>query len=59
MIYLLAVALLCVGVYCVLAKRNLIKIIIGIAIIEYAVNYSSSSSAIDGRGALPFWLATN
>lgn len=38
MIYLLCLALFGVGLYCVLLKRNLIKIIIGIAIMEYAVN---------------------
>ncbi len=38
MIYLLCLILFCVGLYCVLTKRNLIKIIIGIAIIDYAVN---------------------
>jgi multisubunit Na+/H+ antiporter MnhC subunit len=27
-----------VGLYCVLVKRNIIKIIIGIAIIEYSIN---------------------
>ncbi len=30
--------LFCVGLYCVLRKRNLIKIIIGIGIMGYAVN---------------------
>ena len=38
MIYLLCLVLFCVGLYCILVKRNLIKIIIGLAIIEYAVN---------------------
>ncbi|HIE41176.1 MAG TPA: cation:proton antiporter [Candidatus Aenigmarchaeota archaeon] len=36
--YFLCLILFCVGLYCVLRKRNLIKIIIGLAIIEYAVN---------------------
>jgi len=38
MVYLLVILLFCVGVYCILAKKNLIKIIIGIGIIEYALN---------------------
>ncbi|MFH1678969.1 MAG: sodium:proton antiporter [Candidatus Omnitrophota bacterium] len=38
MIYFLCLVLFCVGLYCVLRKRNIIKIIIGLAIIEYAVN---------------------
>jgi len=37
-VYFLCLVLFCVGLYCVLRKRNLIKIIIGVAIIEYAVN---------------------
>ena len=36
--YFLCFVLFCVGLYCILRKRNIIKIIIGIGIIEYAVN---------------------
>jgi len=38
MIYLMCLVLFCIGVYCILVKRNLIKIIIGLGIVEYAVN---------------------
>lgn len=37
-VYILCLVLFSVGLYCVLRKRNLIKIIIGIGIIGYAVN---------------------
>jgi len=37
-IYLMTFALLIVGIYAVVAKKNIIKIIIGILIIDYAVN---------------------
>lgn len=37
-VYILCLLLFCIGLYCVLRKRNIIKIIIGLAIIEYAVN---------------------
>ncbi len=37
-IYFLCLVLFCIGLYCILRKRNLIKIIIGLGIIEYAVN---------------------
>lgn len=37
-VYILCLILFSVGLYCVLRKRNLIKIIIGIGIMEYAVN---------------------
>ena len=37
-VYFLCLVLFSIGLYCILRKRNLIKIIIGIAIAEYAVN---------------------
>lgn len=36
--YVLCLVLFVIGLYCVVRKRNLIKIIIGIGIMEYAVN---------------------
>lgn len=36
--YILCLTLFFIGLYCVVRKRNLIKIIIGIGIMEYAVN---------------------
>jgi len=38
LVYLAVLILFCVGIYCILAKKNLIKIIIGLGIIEYALN---------------------
>ena len=37
-IYILCFLLFCIGLYAVLRKRNIIKIVIGLGIIEYAVN---------------------
>ena len=37
-IYLLTFALLLIGVYAVVAKKNVIKIIVGVLIIDYAIN---------------------
>jgi multisubunit Na+/H+ antiporter MnhC subunit len=37
-LYLLCLVLFCVGLYGVLRKRNLVKIIIGLAIMEYSMN---------------------
>ncbi|MDD4894093.1 MAG: sodium:proton antiporter [Candidatus Omnitrophica bacterium] len=37
-LYFLCFILFCVGLYCLLRKRNIIKIIIGLGIIEYSVN---------------------
>lgn len=37
-VYLSCVILLLIGLYCVAVKKNLIKIIIGLGITEYAIN---------------------
>ena len=37
-IYLLCLTLFSIGLFCVVRKRNIVKIIIGIGIMEYAVN---------------------
>jgi len=37
-IYILTFALLLVGLYALVAKKNVIKIIVGVLIIDYAVN---------------------
>lgn len=36
--YILCTIVLLLGIYCVVAKKNLVKIVIGLFIIEYAVN---------------------
>lgn len=37
-LYLLCLILFCIGLYGVLRKRNLVKIIVGLGIIEYSMN---------------------
>jgi len=37
-IYIMCLALFSVGLYCILRKRNVVKIIVGLIITEYAVN---------------------
>lgn len=53
MIYLLCIVLFCVGLYCILRKRNIIKIIIGIIIAEYAVNLMFILVAYKVKGRSP------
>ena len=36
--YILCTIVLLLGIYCVVAKKNLVKIVIGLFMIEYAVN---------------------
>jgi len=36
--YIMCTLLLLLGIYCIIAKKNLVKIVIGMFIVEYAVN---------------------
>ena len=53
-VYLLCLMLFCVGLYCILRKRNIIKIIVGIIISEYAVNlfFILVSYRMEGRSPI-------
>lgn len=54
-IYLLCLVLFSVGLYCVVRKRNIIKIIIGLIIIEYAVNLFFVLLGYRVRGRAPIF----
>ena len=54
-LYLLSLALFAVGLYCVLRKRNLIKIIIGIGIMGYAVNLFFVLTGYRTKGRSPIF----
>jgi len=56
-VYILCLALFSVGLYCVLRKRNLIKIIIGIGIMEYAVNLFFILTGYRAQGRPPIFAA--
>lgn len=58
MIYLLCLCLFCVGIYCVLRKRNIIKIIIGLIISEYAVNLLLILVAYRVNGRAPLFSSS-
>lgn len=51
--YFLCLVLFCIGLYCILRKRNLIKIIIGLGIVEYAVNLFLILVAYRDKGRAP------
>lgn len=55
MIYILCLLLFSIGIYCILRKRNIIKIIIGIMICEYAVNMIFILFAYRGQGRAPIF----
>ncbi len=38
MLYSMCFLLFIIGLYCVLVKKNMVKIVLGIVIMEYAVN---------------------
>ena len=56
-LYFLDFVLFSIGLYCILRKRNIIKIIIGIAIVEYAVNLFLILVAYRMKGRSPIFAA--
>ncbi len=54
-VYIMCLALFSVGLYCVLRKRNLIKIIIGIGIMEYAANLFFVLVGYRAQGRAPIY----
>jgi multicomponent Na+:H+ antiporter subunit C len=54
-LYFLCFILFCVGLYCVLRKRSIIKIIIGLGIIEYALNMFIILIGYRVRGRAPIF----
>ncbi len=57
-VYLLCLTLFCIGIYCVLRKRNIIKIIVGVIIAEYAVNLFFILTAYRIGGRAPIFSGT-
>ncbi len=53
MIYLMCFVLFSIGIYCVVVKKKLIKIIIGFLIMEYAVNLFFVIAGYRARGRAP------
>ncbi|MBN2448449.1 MAG: NADH-quinone oxidoreductase subunit K [Phycisphaerae bacterium] len=51
--YVLALVLMLIGLYVIVAKKNIIKIILGIAILEYAVNLFLLLLGYRNGGAAP------
>jgi len=47
----------CLGIYCVVRKRNVIKLIIGVIILEYAVNLFFILVAYRKDGRAPIFAA--
>ena len=54
-VYFLCFILFCIGLYCILRKRNIIKIIIGLAIMEYALNLFFVLIGYRMQGRAPIW----
>lgn len=53
--YILTLVLFSIGLWCVLRKRNLIKIIIGIGIMDYAVNLFFVLAGYRAHGRSPIF----
>ena len=56
--YILCTILLLLGVYAVIAKKNLVKIVIGLFIIEYAVNLMLILVGYRSEGTAPIITTT-
>jgi multicomponent Na+:H+ antiporter subunit C len=56
-VYLLCLVIFCIGIYCVVRKRNVIKIIVGVIILEYAVNLFFVLVAYRWNGRAPIFSA--
>lgn len=56
-VYFLCLVLFCVGLYALARKRNIIKIIIGLGIMEYAVNLFLISIGYRMHGRAPILSA--
>jgi len=56
-LYFFCFILFSVGLYCVLRKRNIIKIIIGLGIIEYALNMFLVLLGYRAHGRAPIFAA--
>ncbi len=55
--YILCLALLAVGIYAMIAKKNVIKIILGLMIAEYAVNLLLVTVGYRHGGHVPIMLS--
>lgn len=55
MIYLMCLILFSIGIYCILLKRSLIKIIIGFIILDYAVNLFFILAGYCSKGRAPIY----
>ncbi len=56
-LYLFCLVLFSLGIYCIVRKRNIIKIIIGIIIAEYAINLFFIMVAYRREGRSPIYAA--
>ena len=56
--YMASFALVALGIYCIVAKRNLFKICIGSALVDYGVNLLIVSVGFNPGGTAPIFTIT-
>jgi len=56
-LYFLCFILFCVGLYCLVRKRNIIKIVIGLGIIEYSLNLFFILLGYRAQGRAPILIS--
>ena len=56
--YVASFALIVLGIYCIVAKRNLVKICIGAGLVDYGVNLLIVSVGFNPGGTAPIFTIT-
>ena len=57
--YVVAIALIVLGLLCICTKKNLIKIVIGLGIVDYGVNLLIVSIGFNDGGTAPIYTITD
>ena len=55
--YIGSFALIVLGIYCMVAKKNLIKVIIGMGLVDYGANLMIVSTGFNAGGTAPIFTA--
>ncbi len=57
--YIVAIFLLVIGFYCICTKKDLIKIIVGLGIMDYGVNLMIVSIGFNAGGTVPIYTVSD
>lgn len=57
--YIVSVLLICLGIYAVCTQKNLIKVVLGLGIIDYGVNLLIVSAGFNAGGTAPIYTLSD